>query len=460
MKLTGAAVKYRVATSVIAVALVVLGAYSYQRLPVSFLPDITYPMIKVHVWWRGATPEEIDRSLADPIERQMATVDGLDYLESSSIEGMYTLLVNFKHGTKVDVAYQDALAAMARVARELPKDVEPPIVIKADPSQLPVAQVTISSERWDLVKLRDWTENWLQDRLLAIPGVAGTEIVGGLEREIRIHVDPLAMEKAGVSLALLGRRLREENIELSAGRVTRGPKEIIARVMGELQSLSEIRSVVLKRVGAARITVADIARVEDSHEEVRVITRLGGKPCVKLSVLKQADANTLEVALAVNRRLKSLGREAPVGVRLGIVENQAQYIEAAVSGVRDAALQAALLVIIVIFVFLGSWRQVVIMLIAMPVTLLLNFGLMKIERRGGGHPARPEGAKEDEHEGVHQASASPAQADPLAWREGDDQADERQGDPEARDLRHRGQDQGTGSRRTLGNRCGSGMWRR
>lgn len=121
MKITQYAVRRRLATSAIVVGLVVLGLNALWQLPVDFLPNITYPMIKVHIWWRGATPEEIDKSIADPVERQMATVDDLDYLESSSIEGMYTLLVNFKYGVDVNVAYQDALAAMARVARELPR---------------------------------------------------------------------------------------------------------------------------------------------------------------------------------------------------------------------------------------------------------------------------------------------------------------------------------------------------
>src|SRR4030043_600625 len=129
MRLTHYAVHRRLATSAIVVALVVLGLYGLWRLPVDFLPSITYPMMKVHIWWRGATPEEIDKSIADPIERQMATVDDLDFLESSSIEGMYTLQANFKYGVDVDVAYQDALAAMARVARELPKDMDPPAMI-------------------------------------------------------------------------------------------------------------------------------------------------------------------------------------------------------------------------------------------------------------------------------------------------------------------------------------------
>jgi len=378
MKLTHYAVHRRLALSAILVGLLVLGLYGLWRLPVDFLPDITYPMIKVHIWWRGATPEEIDRELADPIERQMATVDNLDYLESSSIEGMYTLLVNFKYGVDVDVAYQDALAAMARVARELPKDIDPPVVIKADPSQLPVVQMTVSSDQWDLVKLRDWTENWLQDRLLAVEGVAGTEIVGGLKREIRVHLDQESMEKYGLTLASIIKRLREENVEQFGGRVTSERREFIARTVGEYRNLDELRAIVLARNGEAKVQLKDIAQVEDAHEEARVITRLDGKPCVKVSILKQAEANTVEVARAAQRRIQELEPTLPAHIRLGMVENQADYIESAIAGVRNAAIEAAILLILVVYLFLGSWRQVLVMVIALPTTLILNFGLMKL----------------------------------------------------------------------------------
>jgi len=378
MRLTHYAVYRRLATSAIVVALVVLGLYGLWRLPVDFLPNITYPMIKVHIWWRGATPEEIDKSIADPLERQMATVDDLDYLESSSIEGMYTLQANFKYGVNVDVAYQDALAAMARAARELPKDMDSPVMIKADPSQLPVVQLTVSSEQWSLTRLRTWADEWLQDQLLAVPGVAGTEIVGGLKREIRVHLDSEALEKHGLTLPGVLKRLREENIEQFGGRVTVGPKEIIARTMGEYQSLEEIRNVLLIGEEHKKVYVRDVAEVLDSHEEARVITRLDGNPCVKLSVLKQANANTVEVAKAVNRRIAELGPALPEGVSLGMVENQADYVEAALTGVRNAAVEAAILVILIVWLFLGSWRQVLVIMLTLPLTLVLNFGLMKL----------------------------------------------------------------------------------
>jgi len=170
------------------------------------------------------------------------------------------------------------LPAMARAARQLPKDIDPPLVFKADPSQIPVVQLTISSDHWDLTKLRTWTENWLQYQLQAVPGVAGTDIVGGLKREIRVHLDPNAVEKFGLTL-----RLQEENLEQFGGRVTVGRREVIARTMGEYRNLDDIRAVVLANGGPGKIYLKDVARVEDVHEEVRLITRQGGTPTVKLS---------------------------------------------------------------------------------------------------------------------------------------------------------------------------------
>jgi len=378
MKITESAVKRRIATSAIVVALVVLGVYGLWRLPVNFVPNITYPLIRLYISWPGATPEEIDKDLADPIERQLAQVDGLDYLESSSIEGLYTALVNFKYGADVNVAYQDCLAALARASKNLPKDIEAPFMIKADPSQLPVVQLTISSDQLDLVKLRTWTEDWLQDRLMAVPGVAGTDIVGGLKREIRVNLDGNALEKHQLSLAGVVKRLRDENVEQFGGRVIVGPREIIARTTGEYHSLDDIRSVIVARKDEGQVYLRDVAKVEDANEEVRVITRLDGKPCVKLSVLKQADANTVEVAKAVTRRIQELNPSIPAGIKLGMVENQADYVEASIAGVRNAAIEGAVLVILIIYIFLGSWRQVVVMFVALPVTMVVNFGFMKL----------------------------------------------------------------------------------
>ena len=213
---------------------------------------------------------------------------------------------------------------------------------------------------------------------MAVPGVAGTDIVGGLKREIRVNLDAKALEKHQLSLSGVVKRLRDENVDQFGGRVTVGPREFIARTVGEYRSLDEIKSVVLVRKDEGQVLVQDVATVEDANEDVRAITRLDSKPCVKLSVLKQSDANTVEVAKAVSRKIQELQPSLPAGIKLGMVENQADYVEAALTGVRNAAIEGAVLVILVIYLFLGSWRQVLVMLLALPTTLLINFGLMKL----------------------------------------------------------------------------------
>ncbi len=378
MRITSHSVGRRLATSAIMLALVVLGLYGLWRLPVDFLPDVTYPMVKVHIKWLGATPDEIDKDIADPVERLMATVDNLDYLESTSRTGLYSLNVHFDYGTDIDVAFQDVLAALTRAKQNLPDDAEEPFVFKADPSQLPVMQVAINSERWGPVSLREWTDNWLQDRVLAVRGVAGTEIVGGLEREIRIRLDAAAVEKHKLGLTTILQKLSEENVEKTGGRVTVGRREIIARTTGEFKSLDDIRSVLIARRGQNKIYLGDIAEVRDAHEDVRVITRFQGEDCVKLSVLKEAEANTVEVASAVEKRMAELKSAFPEGLHISYVENQAEYVRQSLAGVRNAAVGAAVLLLIIVYLFLGSVRQVGVMAVALPLIMILNFGLMKV----------------------------------------------------------------------------------
>jgi hydrophobic/amphiphilic exporter-1 (mainly G- bacteria), HAE1 family len=379
MKLTDISLKRRVAVTVLAVAAAVAGFFSLTQLDVDYLPEITYPMVKIHIYWRGATPEEMEANIAEPVERAMATVDDLDYLDSSCIEGMYTLLVNFRYGVNVDTAYQDVLAVMGRVNRQLPDDMDPPVIIKADPSQLPVMEVTIASDQRSLVWLREWVDTWLVDRLSTVPGTAGAEVVGGLEREIRVHLDPVRLTAFGLSPAQVASALRDENRQIFAGRITVETREIIARTMGEFENLDEIRNTAVARgANGELVYVRDVARVEDSHEELRVNTRFNGRPCVKVNVLKQAEANTVQVAQAVERQLDVLRDQMPSHIEFGVFENQGDYVKGAILSVRDSAVLAAILVILVTYLFLGHWRQVAVMAIALPLTLLANFMLMRL----------------------------------------------------------------------------------
>lgn len=372
------AIDRRIATAILAVGAALFGAYTIQDIPVDFLPSIKYPLVKLTIEWPGATPEDIERNIAEPVERQLASVDGLDYLTSSSLEGVYQLDVNFRYGVDVDVAYQDSLAAYQRSERDLPDDIEAAVIIKADPAQLPVVQIAIESENMDLTQLRTWVDNWLTDRLLSAQGVAAVDLAGGLEREIRILLDPVKLDKHGLSLTLIDQRLQEENIDLLGGRVTGLRQETILRTLGEFTDLEQIREIVLLRTEAGALRLRDVATVVDSHEEVRMLTRLNGNPAIKVNILKQADANTVTTVRAVERQLAALQPAFPTGVRTALLQNQAEHINDSIAGVRNTAIEAALLVIATFFLFLGSPRQVLIVTSLLPLCAFANFFIMRL----------------------------------------------------------------------------------
>ncbi len=379
MRLSLTAIQRPAATVILMAAVVVVGILGYSQLPTNLLPDITYPLVKVYVTWRGATPEEIEDNIASVIERKMATVDDLDYLESQSTEGLYTLLVNFDYSADRDIAYQDVLAKMGLVRLQLPMDAEEPLIIKADPSQLPVIDLLITSENMDLVALRTWVENFLQDQFVSVSGTAGTDVSGGLRREVRVHLDPQRLQGHGVTVDQVLQALRNENVELLGGRVTSERKDVIVRTTGEFEHVPDIGEVILETNATGAVTrLKDVATVTDAHAVQRVKTKLGATEGVKLSVFKQAGANTVAVSDAVRERMHALQGTLPAGVAMDMIYDQADYIRASAAGVRDAALLGALLVLLVTAFFLTGWRRVLIMALTLPVTLAGTFAAMKL----------------------------------------------------------------------------------
>lgn len=379
MNITNESIKRPIAITVIVFAAIVIGIFGFTQLPVNLLPDITYPLVKVYISWRGATPEEIEDNIAEVIEPRMATVDNLDYLESQCTDSLYTLLINFDYNADRDIAYQDVTAKMGLVKKKLPATAEEPLIIKADPSQLPVMDLLVVSQKMDLVSLRLWVENELQKHFATVEGTAGTEVTGGLLREIRIIVNPHKMQALGITADALLKVLREANIELSAGRITGETKEFNVRTMGRFASINDIKNVILKcDEYGGYVYLRDIAKVIDTHDVQRIITRLNGIEGVKLSIFKQANANTVQVEEQIKQKMHELQTMLPSDVAMKIIYNQANYIRAAVTGVRDAAVIAALLVIFVTWFFLSGWRRILIVTLSIPLPLLLTFFSMNL----------------------------------------------------------------------------------
>ncbi len=381
MKLTTQSIKRPAGTIMLMIVLMVVGIAGIYRLPTNMLPDITYPMVKVYVYWPGATPEQMENEVAMVIERKMATVDNLDYIESTSEEGVYTLLVNFDYSVDRDVAYQDVLAKMGLIKKELPEGILEPVVFKADPSQLPVVEVLVSSDNMSLTQLRTWVENEFQEEFSSVKGSAGTALSGGMLREIRVHVDPLKLNGYGITLQEVSDRLKKENIDMVGGRIVTKSRDYIIRTYDEYSSINEIENLIIRdrdNDDDGRVLLKDVAEVRDHHELQRIRTRYNGKEGVRISIFKQAAANAVSVSDDINSRMSELREELPPATHVEMIYDQAEYVRLATNGVRDAMLLAALLVTLVSAFFLLGWRRILALVLSLPVTLLGTFFFMQL----------------------------------------------------------------------------------
>ncbi len=379
MKLTTQSIKRPAGTIMLMIVIMAVGVAGFFRLPTNMLPDITYPMVKVYVYWTGATPEQIENEVATVIERKMATVDNLDYIESTSEEGVYTLLVNFDFSVDRDVAYQDVLAKMGLVKKELPQGILEPVVFKADPSQLPVVEILVSNNNMSLTQLRTWVENEFQEEFASVKGSAGTALSGGMMREIRIHIDPLKMQGYNISIDEISARLKNENIDMVGGRMVTQNRDYIIRTYGEFASLSEIENLIINKQGNdAQILLKDVAKVDDHHGLQRIRTNYNGKEGVRISIFKQANANAVTVSDDIAQRMAELREQLPPSTQIDMIYDQALYVRLATNGVRDAMLLAALLVTLVTAFFLSGWRRVLSLILSLPATLLGTFFFMEL----------------------------------------------------------------------------------
>ncbi len=377
MKLTVESIKRPAGVIMLMIVVIVVGIAGYLRMPTNMLPDITYPMVKVYVYWPGATPEQMENEVAMVVERKMATVDNLDYIESTCEEGVYTLLVNFDYSVDRDIAYQDVLAKMGLVKKELPQGILEPVIFKADPTQLPVVEILVSAENMSLTQLRTWVENEFQEKFASVKGSAGTALSGGMMREIRVHIDAGKVQGYALSLKEISDRLKADNVDMVGGRILTGSRDFIVRTYGEFQSLDQIRNLPLKKSAAGgQIYLKDIATVEDYHALQRIRTKYNGHEGVRISIFKQAEANAVEVSDLIAVRMEELTLEIPPTIRLERIYDQADYIRLATNGVRDSLGLAAVLVTLVTGFFLTGWRRLLALIFSLPATIMGTFFIM------------------------------------------------------------------------------------
>lgn len=371
-------IRHPVGVSMIALAVVVLGLFSLGRLSVDLLPHLIYPEIRVRILDPGVPASVMEDRVTRQLEEQLAITEGAISVQSRSNEGASSVDLSFEYGTDIDRALRDASTRLDRAKRFLPDTIEPPVIYKRDPSQIPVAEFVVSSESLDTVKLRDWVDYDFSKQFLNLPGVASVEVGGGTLREILIEPDQRRLAGIGLNIDDLINVIRQNNRELPAGRLTMAEQELSSRTSARFRTIDELRQLPIPLNDGNTLPLEQLARIHDGHSDERIKVRLNGTPGIKVSIQKQPAANTIAVVDAVNQRLAELKSQQliPADMQIAQVSDQAVFVRNALSNAGLAALSGTLLAMLVVYLFLGDLRRTLIIGSAIPLAVMVTFALM------------------------------------------------------------------------------------
>jgi HAE1 family hydrophobic/amphiphilic exporter-1 len=374
-KLAEICVRRPVFATMLIMALVVVGIFSFFSLGVDLFPKIDLPTITVTVVNPGSSPQEIETEITDKVEGAVNTISGIDELRSTSVEGVSQVFITFLLEKNADVAAQEVRSKIDLVVPDLPETAEKPVVQKLDTDAAPVLRIAVSAPR-SLREVTDIADKQIKQRIEAINGVGQVEIVGGREREIQVWVDPDKMRAYNVTVAQVADAVRLQNMEVPGGRVDEGARELTVRTMGRIVNPADFNNLVVGTRGDYTVKISDIGYVEDGAEEQRTQATLNGQPAVTLVVAKQSGQNTVAVADEVKARLNEIAPTLPAGFHMEIVGDQSTYIKASLEAIETHLIEGGLLAAIVVFIFLWSLRSTFIAAIAIPTSLIATFGLM------------------------------------------------------------------------------------
>jgi len=361
-------------TVMVTLIVVTVGLMALLRLPIDLLPDITYPTITVSTSYPNAGPEEVEQLVTRPVEEVVAAVPGVQEITSTSTEGTSNVRISFVWGANLDEATNDVRDRLERIVNRLPENADRPRVRKFDTANTPVALIGVAG-RLDPIEMRQIIDDRIRPRLERVPGVAAMDVWGGLEREIRVEVNPERLQALGLSLDDIRSALRDANVNVPAGEIVQGRLDLRVRTPGEFESLEELRATVIAVREGAPITLHQVAQVRDTHQRITRIIRINGDPGVRLAVRKQSDANTVEVARAVEQEVQRLGRDFPqLGITIPI--NNARYIERSIENVSRSILYGGSLALLVLLFFLRNLRFTLVAATAIPVSVIATFGLI------------------------------------------------------------------------------------
>ena len=374
--LSGLAIRRPVFTTMVMLGLVVLGIFGFRRLPIDQFPEIDIPIVTVQTIYPGASPESIEREVTERLELAFNPVEGVDRITSQTLEGVSVVIVEFELERDVDEAAQDIRAKIDTIRRDLPTDIDPPVVQKFDPAAQPIMSLALASTEVPIVELTRLADEVVRRRVEAVSGVGEARLAGGLEREIRVFLLPKQMQALGVSVGEIMGALQQQNLEVPAGRVEREATEQLVRVTGRIQRPEQFGEVIVANRSGNPVRLSQVARVEDATEEERSLALVNGERAVAIDVLKVQGANTVAVADAVQEAITELQETLPAAVELQVIRDNSVMIRQSVTDSIHELILGAILTVVIVMLFLNDWKATVITSLALPVSVISSFMLM------------------------------------------------------------------------------------
>jgi hydrophobe/amphiphile efflux-1 (HAE1) family protein len=356
--------------------LVVLGVFSFRDLGVDLFPKADPATVTINVRLPGATSEEVTTQVVLPLEEAVSTISGLDELNSTATEGSARITCKFVLEREIESAAQDVREKVAGAMRQLPTNVLPPIIQKADPDSDPVISLVVAGEK----SLRETTEiadKQIKRVLETVDGVGEVSMTGSRDRQIRIFADAEKLDAHGITISQLQRAVQNENVEIPGGRIIKGESEMGVRTLGRIDAINEFGDIIVANVNGTPIRISDVGRVEDTFAEPTTWNSIDHKQAVSLDVRRQSGTNTVQIISAVKQKLESIKKTLPPGVTIRIIRDQSVFINASVASLEEHLLFGSLLASLVVLLFIRNFRSVIIAAIAIPTSIVATFTLLK-----------------------------------------------------------------------------------
>lgn len=374
MKISNFSISRRITTAMLVLLVVLIGIISFSRLKVDLYPDVTFPGAAIVTSYSGVGPEEMENLITKPIESSVSTVTGVKSVSSTSDTGQSTIVVEFEWGTDMDFAVLDLRQQIDLISSFLPDEANDTLIFKFDPAMFPILSYGITGDQ-NLADLKKEVEDNIVPRLERLPGVAQVNLEGGLTREILVSLEGDKLYNYGINFSTISGILAQENVNVSAGEIQRGDRNLLIRTMGKFNNLDDIRNINIPTGNGSSVKLSDLGSIQDTYAERNTISRVNGNSSIGLSIQKQTDANTVQAANAVKAEVEKIKNEYD-DLKIITAMDQSDFIKKAIDSVQRNAVIGGLLAVLILFIFLRNIRSTIVIGTAIPVSIIATFVLM------------------------------------------------------------------------------------